>query len=138
VTAEVQALSLRALERLRALGARFPADLPADLLAQLAHLQEDPAHERRASPRRHLTTLVTVALPGRRDRPTAAWALDRSPGGLALRLGRAVALGEVLFVRSGPSGAPPEPWCPAQVCHCRPGDGGGWVVGCAFLPAGRG
>jgi hypothetical protein len=62
---------------------------------------------------------------------TAALVIDRSPGGLALRLDRPIPVGEILLVWLDTMSGP-ESWLPVQVRHCRQ-DESGWVVGVEFI-----
>src|SRR5262249_47493814 len=64
--------------------------------------------------------------------PEAAWVLDRSMGGLCLRVdGREIAVGTILSVRArnAPKGVP---WTPVEVKRCRK-IGKSWELGCRFI-----
>lgn len=127
---EAEAVSETAISRLRRLNDRFPSAVPGPLLEQLERIRSDPRGERRGAVRLVGGQRVAVrTVPG--ERVALAPVLDRSPGGLAVRLGRYAALGEVVLVRlPGEGGAPV--WFQAQVRYCRP-DGDGWATGCEYL-----
>src|SRR5262245_26830398 len=89
VLREARAASRAALERLRDLGQHFPADFPEDLLLQVELGFADPGSERRKGlrvPASEADTAV-VTLQHSEEQLTAQVA-ERSPGGLALRMGR--------------------------------------------------
>jgi hypothetical protein len=127
---EARQISQAAIGRLRELRDRFPSELPADLVGQVERIHDEPADERRQSPRlRAGTAPAVVAHPSAPAEWDAAAVLDRSVGGLALLLGRPTAVEDVLLVWLGDAR---EAWLPVQVRHCRKVHGG-WEVGVAFI-----
>jgi hypothetical protein len=91
--------------------------------------------EKRTSPRRRgnpVKVLLTDA--DATWEPKEVWVLDRSMGGLCLRVetGAAPAVGTVLSVRaaSAPKGVP---WTQVEVKSCRQEGNGSWELGCRFL-----
>jgi hypothetical protein len=100
--------------------------------------QPDPfvygsATEKRTSLRRRGTPVrVLLTEDEGSDHPDEAWVLDRSMGGLCLRIeSRPIPAGTILNIRT--SNAPREaPWTPIEVKSCRPIDNG-WELGCQFL-----
>jgi hypothetical protein len=130
---EIVVAAEKALARVRQLRARYPADVTEDAVAQLERVRSDP-RERRRVVRLGGGDAVTVRTgPAARPAETAP-VLDRSPGGLAVRLGRPLAAGDVLGV--GVPGVMGQPeWFLAQVRHCRPA-GDGWAIGCEYLGEG--
>jgi hypothetical protein len=74
---------------------------------------------------------VRLAGPGASEEPCIGWVVDRSPGGLRLRLRARLEKGAVVSIR--PVHAPERlPSVQVEVRSCRPGDGG-WEVGCRFV-----
>lgn len=130
---EAADVAAKAVDRLHDLRDRYPADLPPPVIGQIDRAHADPPAERRGAVR--LTAEpepVAVRTAGGPERPAAV--LDRSPGGLSLRLGVMVLPGAVLGVRLHPGAE----WRPVEVRHARP-DRGVWVAGCVFVhepPAG--
>jgi hypothetical protein len=122
-------VSAKAVDRLHVLHDRYPASLPPPVIQQVDRGHADPAGERRASVRLPGGEgAVTVRSPGTEQAEAAI--LDRSAGGLSLRLGEMVLPGAVLGVElTGPDAA----GCvPVEVRHARP-DGDAWVLGCSFV-----
>src|SRR5262245_57456644 len=121
---EAQEGARQAVARLRALSERYPAALPAELLAQAA----PRPGERRGAPR----------LPGAGPRAADGWpappgggaalVLEVSAAGLSLWLGWPAVPGETLLVAPVGDGS----WLHAEVRHCR-AEGSGWVAGCQVL-----
>jgi hypothetical protein len=87
--------------------------------------------ERRTAARREGNPVeVTIADPAGGE-PLHGWVLDRSVGGLGLRMEVAVPVGMVLNVR--PRKAPKlVPWTELEVKSCRQ-NGTTWEVGCQFV-----
>lgn len=116
----------RAVGRLRDLHDRFPDAVPDEVLDGLRHAQRDPRGERRAAVRLAGTSgrasVRTDLAP-----PAEARVLDRSPGGLRLRVGRPLVIGTVVEVRLTGD----RRWYPAQVRYCRPAPVG-CIAGCEF------
>jgi len=74
---------------------------------------------------------VRLAGPGASEEPCIGWVVDRSTGGLRLRLLARLEKGAVVSIR--PVHAPERlPWVQVEVRSCRSGDGG-WEVGCRFV-----
>jgi len=116
------------LARLRRLHARYPSAVPTRVLEHLERDHHHPAGDRRAA----------VRLAGgparvriRPSPPRTGRVLDRSPGGVSLRLGHPVHPGTLMTVR-WPAVRSGHGWYTIQVRHCR-ADGDGWVVGCEFV-----
>jgi hypothetical protein len=130
---EAADVAARAVGRLHDLQGRYPAELPPPVIGQLDRAHADPAAERRGTVRLPADPdVVAVRSVGGPEEEAAV--LDRSPGGLSLRLRAMVLPGTVLGVRFH-RGAE---WVPVEVRYARPG-GGAWVVGCVFVhehPAG--
>jgi len=129
---DARTLSARAIQYLRTLRDRFPACLPVELIEQVERIRTDPAHERRRCPRLPAPdTPAAVAEPCDLASWSQARLIDRSPGGLAFRLGHPVEAGAILLVWLGE--APGEDaWVPVMVRHCRQAEEG-WVVGGEFF-----
>jgi hypothetical protein len=123
---EAADVAAKAVGRLHDLCERYPADLPPPVIGQIDRAHADPAAERRGAVRLPADVgRASVRSAGSPEREAAV--LDRSPGGLSLRLGGMVLPGAVLGVRLHPGAG----WLPVEVRHARP-DGGAWVVGCVF------
>ena len=123
---EAADVAAKAVGRLHDLHDRYPADLPPPVLDQIDRAHADPAAERRGAVRLPPDPeLVAVRSAGGPEQQAAV--LDRSPGGLSLRLGFLVLPGVVLGVRLYPDAG----WVPVEVRYARP-DRGAWVVGGVF------
>ena len=123
---EAADVAAKAVGRLHELHDRYPADLPPPVLDQIDRAHADPAAERRGAVRLPADPDVVAVRPaGGPDRPAAV--LDRSPGGLSLRVDFLVLPGAALGVRLRPAGE----WLTVEVRHATP-DRGAWVVGCVF------
>jgi hypothetical protein len=129
---EAEDVRRKSVERLHHLCDRFPSAVPAPLLDQLDHARLDPRKERRTAvrfdggPRR---VSVRAGDAGR----ARAEVVDRSVGGLKLRVARPHAVGSALTVRL-PCGGGRTVWYAAAVRYCRR-SGDGWEVGCEFQGA---
>jgi hypothetical protein len=125
---EAKDVRRRSVERLHRLCDRFPSAVPAPLLDQLDHARTDPRSERRTAvrfdggPRR-----VSIRASEGRAR---AVVLDRSLGGLRLRVARPHPIGSALTVRL-PTRGGRTAWYAAAVRYCRR-SGDGWELGCEF------
>lgn len=121
-------VAARALDRLHELHTQFPAALPPPVVEQLDRGHADPAAERRGAirlpdgPDAELVVAEGAAVVG-------AAVCDRSPGGLALRVGAYFRPGSMALIRLPGTGGE---WLAVQVRHARR-DRDGWVVGCAFV-----
>jgi hypothetical protein len=124
---EAADVAARAVGRLHDLQGRYPAELPPPVIGQLDRARADPAAERRGTVRLPADPDV-VAVRSAGGSEGEATVLDRSPGGLSLRLGAMVLPGSVFGVRFH-RGAE---WVPVEVRYARP-DRGAWVVGCVFV-----
>jgi hypothetical protein len=124
---EAADVAARAVGRLHDLRGRYPADLPPPVIGQIDRAHADPAAERRGAVRLPADPdVVAVRSVGGPERE--ATVLDRSPGGLSLRLGVMVLPGAVLGVQLH-RGAE---WLRLEVRYARP-DRGAWVVGCGYV-----
>lgn len=88
--------------------------------------------EKRASARRSGNPIeIYLAARERIHPPMHAWVVDRSIGGLRIRVEQQVASGTIL--RARPRQAPPgAPWVEIEVKSCSR-DGTDWQIGCAYL-----
>src|SRR5262249_13898841 len=121
---EARAAARAAVARLRHLGQHFPSDLPEDLVLQLEQGLVDPDSERRKGLRVPAAEAdaVMITLEGTGEQ-VAAQIIERSPGGLALRLDRPLAEGVILLVRL--ASLPPPEMLVVEVRHSRL-EAGGW------------
>jgi hypothetical protein len=127
---EAREVSAKARRRLSRLCRRFPSALPGVLADQVKRLLADPDGERRKAVRLPPgDDRAEVVWPGEGGRVAQARVVDRSPGGLALRMDRPAEAGTVLSVRREG-----ECWELVEVRHCR-ADGEGWVAGFAVVGA---
>jgi hypothetical protein len=131
VLGEARAAARAAVARLRDLGQHFPSDLPEDLVLQLEQGLVDPDGERRKGLRVPAaeadTALITLEGSGEQ---VAARIAERSPGGMALRLDRPLAVGVILLVR--PASLPHPELLVVEVRHSR-AEAGEWVAGCLVV-----
>jgi hypothetical protein len=105
------------------------AILPADYIDPYA----PDSTERRNSLRRGGNPLeVNVSDAEAKSEPTRGWVVDRSMGGICLRLEAPVAVGTLLSIRPREA-CPIIPWTQVEVRDCRPGDANTWEVGCQFV-----
>lgn len=124
---EAEGVAGNAVGRLRRLGDRYPSDVPAPLIDALERAHTNPSDERRRGVR--LGGSLTPAEVRADPTPMApAQVVDRSAGGLRLRVSRPLPVGFVVGVRVTADGR----WFPVQVRYCRP-DGDGWVAGCEYM-----
>jgi len=124
---EAADVAARAVGRLHDLRGRFPADLPPPVIGQIDRAHADPAAERRGAVRLPADPdVVAVRAVGGEEGEAAV--LDRSPGGLSLRVGVMVLPGHVFGVRFHPGAE----WVRLEVRYARP-DRGAWVVGCVYV-----
>ena len=86
--------------------------------------------DRRSSPRRRGNP-VEVDGDGGADLPQPAWVVDRSHGGLCLRVSQPFAENSVVRVR--PRGAASTPWTPVCVRRCHPDNAVEWTLHCQFI-----
>jgi hypothetical protein len=88
--------------------------------------------ERRAAVRREGTMVPIVVTDGDgQGEPAPGWVVDRSVGGLCLRLEASVLPGTRISVRPRDASTM-VPWTQVEVKSCRPQDGD-WEVGCQFV-----
>jgi hypothetical protein len=86
--------------------------------------------DRRATPRR-VGNPVEVDVAGAADAPQPAWVVDRSYGGLCLRVNQPFAEDSVVRIR--PRGATSTPWTPVRVRSCHPDTTVEWTLHCQFI-----
>lgn len=129
----VHAVVERTWARLQDLHARFPADVPSDLLAcvhpcpgQSRPTRNEQAEDRRWAPRFPGPGALAVVWDGRTGPPVDVRILDWSWNGLRLTSPRAFEAGSLLRVREARSNAAPYI---VEVRHCGPA-AEGWVLGC--------
>jgi hypothetical protein len=131
VLGEARAAARAAVARLRTLGQHFPSALPEDLVHQLEQGLTDPDGERRKGlrvPAAEADTAV-ITLEGTGEQMVAQ-IVERSPGGMALRLNRPLVEGVIVLVR--PASLPAPEMLVVEVRHCRLEEGG-WVAGCLVV-----
>lgn len=129
VLREAEDLRRVSVERLRRLSERYPSALPPPLLGQLEHARTDPRAERRTAVRFAGEPRPVRVRAGDVSRLRAV-ILDRSPGGMRLRVDRPHAVGSALTVRL-PGREGRTAWYAAVVRYCRAA-GEGWELGCEF------
>lgn len=126
---EARDLRQKSVERLHQLCDRFPSAVPAPLLDQLDHARTDPRKERRTAVRFDGGPRRVSVRSGEAGRARAE-VVDRSMGGLKLRVARPHVVGSALTVRL-PTRGGRTAWYAAAVRHCRR-SGEGWELGCEF------
>ena len=127
---EAEGVAGNAVSRLRRLGDRYPSDVPAPLIDELERAHTNPDSERRSGVRLggSATPAEVCTDPSPR---TPAQVVDRSAGGVRLRVTRPLPVGSVVGVRV-PAEADNRRWFPVQVRYCRR-NGDGWEAGCEFV-----
>ena len=134
---EARSVSQEALDRLKELHDRYPADLadlPEELIEALRKVRLDYHSEQRASPR-----LPSGGVRVRLCRAeTAEWleealVLDEGQGGVGVLCERPLPVGSIVCLSPGQD-ADVLPPCQAEVRHCCRRERA-WAIGCQFLPA---
>ena len=127
---EAEGVAGNAVSRLRRLRDRYPSDVSGRLIDELERAHANPDGERRRGVR--LGGAPTPAEVRTDPSPlTTAQVVDRSAGGLRLRVIHPLPEGLVVGVRV-PAGADDLAWFPVQVRYCRR-DGDTWVAGCEYV-----
>jgi hypothetical protein len=131
VLASAREVSHKTLGRLHLLHDHFPGGLPAEAVAWLQAIEDDPRRERRSTPRYAVPSgSLEVSATHPPQAEFRGQLANRSPWGLALLSPRLVKVGTVVSLRAADD--PGAPWVQVEVRYCRPREEG-WAVGCLFL-----
>jgi hypothetical protein len=126
---QAQEISRRALQRLHRLRERFPADLPAEEVAEVES-DDDRQGDRRHSSRALVCVAADVCVVPASGEVVRGLLADLCAGGASVVLPREVSPGSILLIR--PTDILEGHGFYAEVRHCRREEGS-WVAGCRVM-----